>query len=550
MAALLLPLTWRLAPGRSPSPSTSCSTAERRRAPPPLAARGSARRRAFRCLPLAGLCAAGRGGGPRRGAVADALLGSRPCSGSRCSRSSSGTRDGPSSADARAGVAARGARAVPRRSRAGAGPGQRRLQQLPGDRTLRQPDDAPRLRPALGDRALTRCLRRRGEAVPKPGALGLLAAAASAAKTTVLPAVVAALALVAIGLASAPPVREARRFGSRSSSRRSPERRSRSGRTSGPESYSGMAKLGFASGFHELELSPTRSRSGSAPARRLAGGSPCRVRPLARRLSAGCAGVAAALWIVRHGWEALGPSRPGRSAPSAPGSPPGLVLVNAPGMSAALPALQRTAAARALRRRGLVAAFARPRRLADGLRIAALGLLARAVPTVHQVARRACQSSIEQDRDVALRAPSPVERDYATGLAWLRVNASRGAVVWADNPSLLLSALGEVRLYLRERDLLGPRLARRPRARNPGPSAWRSSSGCCDGPTRTCSPRRRLAVGPGPRLLVVADSVQSSVESASWGRRSARSRGAGSFRRRSSSCASYNGAMQVYEARR
>jgi hypothetical protein len=139
-------------------------------------------------------------------------------------------------------------------------------------------------------------------------------------------------------------------------------------------------------------------------------------------------------------------------------------------------------------------------------------------------------------------------RDYGAGLDWLRANAAADAVVFADDRSLYLSAFGEVRLFY-ENGLYTAR-------------AWEVGPGVDPWPERTAVQQRllrrpdpaavaaaRAAVGPGPRLLVVADYVPSRVESgivlASPGPAASR----GLFPDTLFAPLFANGAMQVYEVR-
>jgi hypothetical protein len=115
--------------------------------------------------------------------------------------------------------------------------------------------------------------------------------------------------------------------------------------------------------------------------------------------------------------------------------------------------------------------------------------------------------------DLAPRAaqPAPVRRDYLDGLAWLRAHASRGAVVFADNPSLLLSAIGEVRLYY-ENGVYSARAWKAGPSREPWPERRALQERLLRRPDREAVDEARRAVGPGPRLLVVADHVPSPIE--------------------------------------
>jgi hypothetical protein len=157
---------------------------------------------------------------------------------------------------------------------------------------------------------------------------------------------------------------------------------------------------------------------------------------------------------------------------------------------------------------GLAQALRRPRGLRE---IAApLALALAALPTVDHVAR-ALPAAHRADAAAAAWTPSPVEREYSEGLAWLRAHATRDAVVWADNPSLLLSAFGEVRLY-HENGLYSARAWRVGPSREPWPERVALQERLLRRPDGATVAEARRAVGPGPRLLVVADFVQSRVE--------------------------------------
>ena len=99
----------------------------------------------------------------------------------------------------------------------------------------------------------------------------------------------------------------------------------------------------------------------------------------------------------------------------------------------------------------------------------------------------------------------------AEGLAWLRAHASRDAVVWADNPSLLLSAFGELRLY-HENGLYSPRARRVGPSREPWPERVALQQRLLSRPDAAAVAEARRAMGPGPRLLLVADAVRPRIE--------------------------------------
>jgi len=143
---------------------------------------------------------------------------------------------------------------------------------------------------------------------------------------------------------------------------------------------------------------------------------------------------------------------------------------------------------------------------------------------------------------------SPAVRDYAAGLAWLRVHASRDAVVFADNRSLLLSGIGEARLYY-ENGVYTARAWQAGPSTDPWPERTALQERLLRRPDEEAVAAARRAVGNAVRLLVVADYVPARIEFgfvlASPGPVPAvRFFPESLFERRF-----VNGAMQVYEAR-
>jgi hypothetical protein len=117
------------------------------------------------------------------------------------------------------------------------------------------------------------------------------------------------------------------------------------------------------------------------------------------------------------------------------------------------------------------------------------------------------------DFAAATRVPDGAVPDYAAGLAWLRAHAAQNAVVFADNPSLLLSAFGECRMYY-ESGLYSPREWERKweGAGEPYPERVALQESLLRRPdAETVAAVRRLFPAP-VELLAVADSVQSRVE--------------------------------------
>jgi hypothetical protein len=101
--------------------------------------------------------------------------------------------------------------------------------------------------------------------------------------------------------------------------------------------------------------------------------------------------------------------------------------------------------------------------------------------------------------------------DFTAGLAWLRAHAG-DAVVFADDSSLLLSAVGEVRLFY-ENSVFTARGMGAGEPGEPFPERVALQQRVLRQPDTTAVAEARRAVGRGPRLLVVADFVPSRIES-------------------------------------
>jgi hypothetical protein len=142
---------------------------------------------------------------------------------------------------------------------------------------------------------------------------------------------------------------------------------------------------------------------------------------------------------------------------------------------------------------------------------AALALCA--VPSA-EAAARLLQGALCADWAAAVRPSSPPLADYLDGLSWLRAHAVRDAVVFADNPAFLLSGIGEVRLYY-ENAIYTPRGWERRWGGDTDPFPERAAlqERLLRRPDAGAVAAARRAVGPGPRLLVVADHVPSRIES-------------------------------------
>ncbi len=117
------------------------------------------------------------------------------------------------------------------------------------------------------------------------------------------------------------------------------------------------------------------------------------------------------------------------------------------------------------------------------------------------------------DHAAATRVLGPMLRDYAAGLTWLRGHAARDGVVFADNPSLLLSAFGECRMYY-ETGIYTPRgweqAWQGEREAYPERAAFQEELLRRPDPEVVAAARARFA--PPAALLVVADNVQSRIE--------------------------------------
>jgi hypothetical protein len=148
-----------------------------------------------------------------------------------------------------------------------------------------------------------------------------------------------------------------------------------------------------------------------------------------------------------------------------------------------------------------------------GARAVAVALAACALLAAGRAARL-LPAAVRADVASARSHPGPAASDYLQGLAWLRRHASRDAVVFADNPSLLLSAVGEVRLYY-ETGLYTARGWEKRWAGelDPFPERMALQARLLRRPDAAALAEARRAAGPGPRLLVVADAVQSRIDS-------------------------------------
>jgi hypothetical protein len=140
--------------------------------------------------------------------------------------------------------------------------------------------------------------------------------------------------------------------------------------------------------------------------------------------------------------------------------------------------------------------------------VLALAALPSLGPAKHLIVTRPAH-----DRREARSALPGDVAEYAAGLSWLRTHASEGAVVFADNPSLLLSAFGECRMYY-ETGLFTPRGWQQKWEGTDEPFPERAALQEAllrrTGPDVVAATRRLFP--PPVKILVVADSVQSRVE--------------------------------------
>jgi hypothetical protein len=108
------------------------------------------------------------------------------------------------------------------------------------------------------------------------------------------------------------------------------------------------------------------------------------------------------------------------------------------------------------------------------------------------------------------RRPDRLHADYLAGLRWLRAHATRDTVVFADNPTLVLSALGEVRLFY-ESGVYTPRWWMQGRAGHVEPYPERAAlqERLLRSPDLGAVEAAHRSVNPGQRLLIVADFMTS-----------------------------------------
>jgi hypothetical protein len=373
-------------------------------------------------------------------------------------------------------------------------------------------------------------------------ALALLGAATSAAKTTVLPVVIGATA-VAAGLAlRSRRAAEFRRLAAALAVTAAAGAPLTLWQRGGAEGYSTMVRWAPGAAFSTSPFAQSVARTLGPGAVSGLSSLPAFLAWLVGHL--GLAGLAAALWLARRRGPQTSLQRWALGV-AAVGGVLGLAL-DVPGGSQLFLLYNSQLVLCLFAGAGLATVLRRPRSAVDAAILVFLALAAfPAAAGLSQVLPAAARA----DATAAAFEPSPVVRDYAAGLAWLRVHASRDAVVFADNRSLLLSAIGEARLYY-ENGVYTARAWQRGPSADPWPERTAVQERLLRRPDEEAVAAGRRAAGDALRLVVVADYVPSRVESgfvlASPGPvPDVRFFPESLFERRFA-----NGAMQVYEARR
>ena len=371
-------------------------------------------------------------------------------------------------------------------------------------------------------------------------AVALLAVATSAAKTTVLPVVVGAIA-VAAGLAlRSRRAAELRRWVAALAVTAAAGAPFTLWQRGGAEGYSAIVRWAPGTAFSTSPFAETVARALGPGAASGLSSVPAFLAWLVGHF--GLAGVAAAVWLARRrgpltslqGWAL---------AVAVTGGALGLAL-DVPGLSQLFLLYNSQLALCWFAGAGLATVLRRPRSAADVATVAVLALAA--LPAAAGLGHT-LPAAARADAAAATWEPSPALRDYADGLAWLRAHATRGAIVFADNPSLLLSGIGEARLYY-ENGVYTARAWQAGPSRDPWPERSALQERLLRRPDEAALEAARRVVGGADRLLVVADYVPSRIEAglviASPGPVPARRFFPETlFERRF-----VNGAMQVYEA--
>jgi hypothetical protein len=332
----------------------------------------------------------------------------------------------------------------------------------------------------------------------------VLAAAASGAKTTLLPVVLGGLALSAAWAFARETSGAWRRWAAAAAVVAIAGAPFTLWQSLGPSSYSRMAHAGVATAFTGSGFAgEAASRLGASVLSGL-DALPLFVLWLAGFL--GLAGVGTAVWLARRrerltAVQAWALALAGTAVLASQ-------LVDAPGLSQLFLVYNGQLLLSLFAGAGLAGALP-PRRLAGYA--AALLLALAALPSAAMVTR-ALPAMLASDVAGLTPPASPTTDEYGRGLSWLRANASRDAVVFADNPSLLLSAFGEVRLYY-ETGLYTARAWEVGPEREPWPERAALQERRLRRPDPGAIAEARRAVGPHARLLVVADAVQSRIDS-------------------------------------
>lgn len=143
------------------------------------------------------------------------------------------------------------------------------------------------------------------------------------------------------------------------------------------------------------------------------------------------------------------------------------------------------------------------------LSLRALLLLVAALPALH-LATWGPVHAWQQAQRARQRERSPIKTAYASGLAWLRTRAAENAVVFADNPSLFLSALGECRMFY-ESGLFSPRDPLLRQVGEPYPERAALQERLLRHPDRETVEEVQRMFPAGTAFRVVADAVQSRI---------------------------------------
>ena len=331
--------------------------------------------------------------------------------------------------------------------------------------------------------------------------VGLLAAGASAAKTTVLPVALGAVGLVLIIALLGRRRQEAGRWAAALAVAAVAGAPLTLWQASGPASYPSIVEWAPGAAFRASPFAAAVARCVGPSALQGAWAFPVFVAWLAGYL--GLAGVSAAAWLgLRR--EPLRPAQAWALAVAAVGGVLAFTL-QVPGFSQLFALYNGQLLLSLFAGAGLVlAARSAPRRP-----FVFAGLALCALPSLDGLART-LPAAASATALAATRRPDPVLGDFAAGLEWLRAHATDG-VVFADDPSFLLSALGEVRLYY-ENGLFTARGLGAAGSGEPFPERAALQQRLLRRPDAAVVAEARRAVGPRSRLLVVADAVQSRIE--------------------------------------